>query len=141
MKNFDFRVWCNGTFQNANFNKKGWWDIDDYILNKYFPRFSVLCESEFFTVQQWSGLVDKNGVKIYKGDRVIGCTIFREESGEIALSEPLEGVVEFRYSTFIVVDAEGKYVNQLTMFHPSDDDQLMPETEIEVIGNIFDDET
>lgn len=45
-----YKIWCKGTSNNANFNKEGWYNVGDYILNKYYNVagiFGGLLDEEF----------------------------------------------------------------------------------------------
>jgi hypothetical protein len=61
-----FKIWCRGTSENLNFNKPGWVNLHDYVLNKYFPHFVDVCESPDFIVCQYTGIQDKNSNDIFE---------------------------------------------------------------------------
>lgn len=70
------------------------------------------------TIGQWTGLVDKNGVKIFEGDIV-----------DILTENEETGVITFYYGAFIV-EADGFCV---------DFNHNIWGTDVEVIGSIHDD--
>lgn len=78
-----------------------------------------------FTVGQFTGLIDKNGVDIYEGDKVRAMLVY-----EYSYREE-EGVVLFIDGCFII-DLEDEYVL------PYEVDELSFQQAIEVIGNIHD---
>lgn len=65
-----FKVWCNGNSENPNFNKSGWWDSNNIVLNKYFPSIESLEKYPAFKVVQFTGKLDIEGKEIYEGDYV-----------------------------------------------------------------------
>lgn len=81
-----------------------------------YVNYRVTWEVEPATVGQYTGLVDKNGRKIFEGD------ILRIKTDCFSM----KGVVEFNDGTLIVTDGE---LTECLWYQPS---------EMEVIGNIHD---
>lgn len=99
------------------------------------PAQIIGCSMEFVdpeTVCQYTGLTDKNGRKIFEGDIV---SIFlRNLSGEKAKHT---GVIGYNFSSFIVRLIEINDSRFLCSFK-GNDPFGHPMSEIEIIGNIFD---
>lgn len=109
---FKFRIWCNywkpARFVKLNelliFTK----DLDS-VINEFFNQ-------KAYTVQQFTGLLDKNGKEIYEGDIIKqiendgwGCSDSQTEE---------QYIIEFRNGCFL---AYGKCLS----------------SQMEIIGNIF----
>lgn len=80
------------------------------------------------TICEWSGLTDKNNVKIFEGD-IVKCEWGFLSNGSYHHYEDF--IVEFKDSAYYIVPIK-KHENIWTVY-------LNPESEYEVVGNIYDD--
>lgn len=127
-RTFEFRVW--------NSDNKSWLEDCDILISSD----GHLCMNESqmlkgnFIIQQFTGLTDKNGKKIFEGDIVI-FFFYKESSG---------GSYDYnggKIKHLVVVEPDWEYHGALKPFHWADDSEYgiadMAAKNCEVVGNIF----
>ena len=63
-----FRIWCKGTSSNINFQKPGYYHLNNFLFRKYFPYFPDLGDEEGnFVIEQFTGF-KFNNTEVYEGD-------------------------------------------------------------------------
>ena len=105
-----FRVWDKAENEFS--------DISEYDSWNWFDRFRDAKIPETLTIQQYTGLKDKNGTDIYEGDIV-------KATSDQFVNENFIGKVIFDEGCF------------LTWINKNDIRGIWGEDDIEVIGNIF----
>lgn len=140
-RTFEFRVWDT---QEKNWESEkndgvyGWGteginlnDLIEYILSK---RCNNDRNTARFVIQQFTGLTDKNGKKIFEGDIVKYFTYKQVAGGSHDFKN---GKVEH----LTLVEPDWEYHGALKPFHWADDSQYgnqdMAAKNCEVVGNIF----
>ena len=116
-KRKDTGEWVEGNYVEAEkLNKNG----TEYFIIEYSSdgkSFKVIPE----TIGEWTGLCDKNGVKIFEDD-IVKVPSFKPEVMHIGFIE----------GAFCLTDLNGKYAADIHYIHPAG------VNESEVIGNIHD---
>ena len=113
MREIKFRAWDGERLRKVN--TIGWVDGDvDFVTT---PRYSGPAED--FTLMQYTGLKDKNGIEIYEGDAL-------RDSESIVIVKFVDGEFSVDYRTM-----GGKWRNYGSLF------DYLKDYEGEVIGNIY----
>ena len=113
-KRIDNSEWVYGYYARFGFTGRE----KNYIIPSYASNLYAI-EVDTSTIGQFTGLVDKNGIKIYEGD------IIKGKEWERGISHRHIGIVEYINSSFRSVG-----INKYLGFHGSVDGSY------EVIGNI-----
>ena len=113
-KRIDNGEWVYGYYARFGFTGRE----KNYIIPSYASNLYAI-EVDSSTIGQFTGLVDKNGIKIYEGD------IIKGKEWERGISHRHIGIVEYINSSFRSVG-----INKYLGFHGSVDGSY------EVIGNI-----
>ena len=113
-KRIDNSEWVYGYYARFGFTGRE----KNYIIPSYASNLYAI-EVDSSTIGQFTGLVDKNGIKIYEGD------IIKGKEWERGISHRHIGIVEYINSSFRSVG-----INKYLGFHGSVDGSY------EVIGNI-----
>ena len=106
-----------------------------YILSERFPAPECSCEVMTDTVGQFTGLLDKNGKKIFEGD------IFCYKKHARYLLEDFKAKVVFENGSFGDVEIGSSTKDFFNSFSEVDELQHDFLYHIEIIGNIYENKT
>ena len=129
MKNLKFRLRIKGEegFQYVSLNEF----LKDYGLSEY------LCTVEILSKDQFTGLKDKNGKKVFQGD-ILKVQSAKEDYGECSYGGFLKVVAEtcgYRLEPFNPtlkeIEDKGEFWDSSSLWH------ITESKYIEVIGNIY----
>jgi len=115
-RKIEFRAW-DGEFWyqwDKTLIEDEWLFIREKSTNKSFTQICKLWDDESLTIVEFTGLIDKNGKKIYEGDIV------------------QRGVITFSRGKFT-----GTYYDGNGNLSDDWEDDLYQENNIEVLGNIY----
>jgi uncharacterized phage protein (TIGR01671 family) len=137
MRELKFRVWCP---TSKHFSTQPWLSCDGLMMKwDHTSNKSTLTDIRFdeYIIQQYTGLKDKNGKEIYEGDIVKAKTWYPEEDGLVHPTSIFDymGVVKFGYGGFYICEEQTH--ESLCFYYESDEFQVFPNSEIELIGNIM----
>ena len=116
-----FRAW--------DFKINGWSNLDYYdFAEKSLNLNAMIRESDWFVIQQYTGLKDKSGKEIYEGDILLWTLTKNNETVQID-----KGEVIFKNAAYLLDGSKyDKETNYLGDYLEADGT-----TNLEIVGNIF----
>ena len=90
------KIWCKGNHPtNPNFQREGFWNPSDYVLNKYYPIRNALNGhdefDQYFDILNYVGIKDDDSQELCEGDIIS----FGSET------QTFEGVVSYHAPSFV----------------------------------------